>query len=234
LLRIVAQKSKNREASGWRSAYDLQYAASRCRTNTDPTLFRTDAQDPQETRDEASMKNFLKLGMIALLAGALTGVMGPSEAAAQTQQRVDAKKDWSIFQAGADGQKVCWIVSQPTKTAAIRNGKTVSVNRGDIFLMVSIRPADGVTNEISFLSGYPFKKGSEVKTSVGNKNFTLFTEGENAWAPSAEDDAAMIVAFRKGARAKIEGVSSRGTKTIDTFSLSGFTAALEAAGELCK
>ena len=180
------------------------------------------------------MKNFFKAGTIALLAGILTGAIGFGTAGAQTQQRVDAKKDWSIFQAGDGAQKVCWIVSQPTKTAALRNGKSVSVNRGDIYLMVSIRPADGVTNEISYLSGYPFKKGSEVKASVGKNGFTLFTEGENAWAPSGEDDAVLIAAFRKGSRAKVEGVSSRGTKTIDTFSLSGFTAALEAAVALCK
>ncbi len=180
------------------------------------------------------MKNFLKLGTIALLAGILTGVIGPDTAAAQTRQRIDAKKDWSIFQAGDEGQRVCWIVSQPTRTAAFRNGKSVEVKRGDVFLMISIRPADGVTNEVSFLSGYPFKKGSEVKASVGGKKFTLFTEGENAWAPSADDDSALIDAFRRGSKAKVQGVSSRGTKTIDTFSLSGFTAALEAAVELCK
>jgi len=180
------------------------------------------------------MKKFLKAGSIALLAGILTGVVGLGAAAAQTQQRVDAKKDWSVFQATADGQRVCWIVSQPTKTSAVRGGKSVSVNRGDIFLMVSIRPADSVVNEISYLSGYPFKKGSEVKASVGAKNFTLFTEGENAWAPSSDDDAALIAAFRGGSKAKVEGVSSRGTKTSDTFSLAGFTAALEAAVELCK
>ncbi len=180
------------------------------------------------------MKNFLKLWTIALLAGILTGVVGPGAAGAQTQQRVDAKKDWSIFQAEAEGRRVCWIVSQPTRTAAFRNGKSVQVNRGDVFLMISIRPADGVTNEVSFLSGYPFKKGSEVKTSVGGKKFTLFTEGENAWAPSVEDDAALVDAFRRGARAKVEGVSKRGTKTVDTFSLSGFTAALEAAVGLCN
>ena len=179
------------------------------------------------------MKIFLRLGTIALLAGILAGVAGPGTAAAQTRQRIDAKQDWSIFQAEAEGQKVCWIVSQPTKTAAFRNGRSVSVNRGDIFLMISIRPADGVTNEVSFLSGYPFKKGSEVSASVSGKKFVLFTEGENAWAESSADDAALVDAFRRGARAKIEGVSKRGNKTVDTFSLSGFTAALEAAAALC-
>lgn len=180
------------------------------------------------------MTNFFKLAAIALLATLLAGTIIPGAAVAQTQARVDAKKDWSIFQAGAGGQKVCWIVSQPTATAASRNGKSVQVNRGDIFLMVSIRPTDGVVNEVSYLSGYPFKKGSEVGALVGDKKFTLFTEGENAWSPSAQDDASLIDAFRRGSNGKVEGESTRGTKTVDTFSLSGFSAALEAAAALCK
>jgi hypothetical protein len=125
-------------------------------------------------------------------------------------------------------------VSRPVGTAAYRKGKLVEVNRGDIFLTITIRPTDGVSNEVSFVSGYPFEKGSEVKASVGQKKFTLFTEGENAWPPSVEDDRALVDAFRRGSKAKVEGVSKRGTKTIDTFSLSGFTAALEAATALCK
>lgn len=180
------------------------------------------------------MTKFLKLGTIALLAALMAGTIVTGAAEAQTQARVDAKKDWSIFEAGPAGQKVCWIVSQPTKSTASRNGKSVTVNRGDIFLMVSIRPADGVVNEVSYLSGYPFKKGSEVKASVGTSEFSLFTEGENAWSPSAQDDASLIAAFRRGSDTRIVGESSRGTKTVDTFSLNGFTAALEAAVDLCK
>ncbi|NIP75997.1 MAG: hypothetical protein GTN90_08450, partial [Xanthomonadales bacterium] len=71
-----------------------------------------------------------------------------------------------------------------------------------------------------------------MKASVGNSNFTMFTEGETAWAPSSDDDNALIAAFRKGANAKVEGTSTRGTKTVDTFSLSGFTAALDTAANL--
>lgn len=164
----------------------------------------------------------------------LAVVFGLGVAGAQTQTRVDASKDWSVFEAGAEGQKICWIVSKPTTWSAYRGGKKVAVNRGDIFLMVSIRPADGVVNEISFLGGYPFKPGSKVEVQVGSDTYSMFTEGENAWAPSPDDDAKMIDAFRRGANAKLEGVSSRGTKTVDTFSLSGFTAALDSATGLCK
>ncbi len=176
------------------------------------------------------MKKFLRAGTAAFVAG----VLSLGGAAAQTQTRVDAKQDWSIFQAGDQASKVCWIVSQPTRTGAFRNGKSVQVRRGEIFLMISIRPADGVENEVSYLGGYPFKPGSKVEAKVGSDKFSLFTEGENAWAPSAKDDAALVDAFRRGSSATVEGVSARGTSTVDTFSLSGFSAALDSAAALCK
>jgi len=176
------------------------------------------------------MMNFFRAGAVAVVAA----VLAIGAAQAQTQSRVDASKDWSVFEAGAEGQKICWIVSKPTTWTAYRNGKKVQVNRGDIFLMVSIRPADGVMNEVSFLGGYPFSPGSKVEVKVGSDSFSMFTDGENAWAPSPDEDAKIVDSFRRGANAQVEGVSSRGTKTVDTFSLAGFTAALDSAAGLCK
>ena len=154
--------------------------------------------------------------------------------AAAAQSRVDAKRDWSIFEAGEGGQKVCWIASQPKSTTAQRGGQTVQVNRGDIYLMVAVRPADNVTNEVSYVAGYPFKEGSNVTVTVGSNDFTMFTDGENAWTSSGADDDRIAAAFRAGADARVQGESSRGTTTRDTFSLLGFTDALEAARERCS
>lgn len=165
-------------------------------------------------------------------AGAVLALM--LSATAGAQDRVDAKKDWSIFEANSGGGKVCWIVSQPTKKTATRNGQEVTVRRGDIFLMVSSRPGEKVKNEVSYLAGYPFKKGSTVKVTVGTKSYTMFTDGENAWTSSKGEDDTLTKAFRAGASARIEGTSSRGTTTRDTFSLSGFTAALKAAQARCR
>lgn len=157
----------------------------------------------------------------------------PAVAVAVTADRVDAKRDWSIFEAVADGNKICWIVSQPKTSAAFREGKPVEVKRGDVFLMVAVRPADGVTNEVSFIAGYPFQQGTTVETKIGSNEFTLFTDGENAWLSSPEEDAQIVGAFERGSDAEVRGVSSRGTTTVDTFSLLGFTAALRAAKDRC-
>jgi len=152
--------------------------------------------------------------------------------AQQTTDRVDAKRDWSVFTSD-EGEKVCWIVTQPTTSVARRGGKQVTVNRGPIYLMVAVRPAKAAKNEVSMVSGYPFKKGSTVAAKIGADKYDLFTEGEGAWLASSEDDDRVVASMKRGATAVMTGTSERGTVTIDTFSLLGFTAALESARTLC-
>ena len=74
----------------------------------------------------------------------------------------------------------------------------------------------------------------QVGLNVDGTNFALFTEDEWAWARSDEDDVKIIKAMKKGAKAILTAKSSRCTKTQDTFSLLGFTAALEDAEKRCK
>jgi len=154
---------------------------------------------------------------------------------AQSAERVAAHTDWSVFVAA--NPKECYIVSPPKNSVARRDGQTVEVNRGDIRLYVSFRPDRGVANEVSFSSGYPLKSGNVVKLEVGSNSFNLSpgdgAGAEWAWTDPSED-ARAVSAMRAGAEAKITGVSSRGTTTIDTFSLSGFTAAVTDAEARCK
>ena len=69
--------------------------------------------------------------------------------------------------------------------------------------------------------------------AVGDSEFELFTEGEWAWPATASDDAKIITAMKRGAQAVLIGRSARGTQTKDTFSLLGFTAAVEEAEKRC-
>ena len=138
---------------------------------------------------------------------------------------MDAVKSWSIFTADVEG-KVCWIVSEPTKSVARKNGKRVQVNRGDIYLMVAVRPGSGDKNQVSMVSGYPYKPGEAVVAKIGSAKFEMFSKGENAWLDGPSEDDKMVVAMKKGITAVVTGTSSRGTDTEDTFSLRGFTAAI--------
>jgi hypothetical protein len=153
----------------------------------------------------------------------------------QSAERVAAHTDWSVFVAG--NPKECYIVSPPTASEATRDGKPSEVQRGDVRRFVAFRPGENVSNEVSFTGGYPFREGSSVTLAVGADSFTLTPgvgdAGEWAWTDPS-DDSRVVAALRKGASAKVSGTSQRGTATEDTFSLSGFTAAVEDAAARCQ
>lgn len=138
--------------------------------------------------------------------------------------------DWSAF--GGDDPKECWAVSPPKSTRNTQEGKEVEVTRSDIRLYIAYRP--GQNGEVSFQGGYPFAPDSTVEVDVGGTKFRLFTEGENAWAGSPEEDSRLVAALRGGSSAVVTGRSARGTNTTDTFSLSGVTAATNKARDTCK
>lgn len=157
------------------------------------------------------------------------------QAFAQSGERAAAHNDWSVFVAASP--KECYVVSQPTGTVARRGGRVTEVQRGDIRLFVSFRPEDNVTNEVSFSAGYPLRDGSAVTMTVGADSFRMIPgQGDGAeWAwTDPSDDSRVVAAMRRGITAVLKGTSSRGTETEDTFSLSGFTAAVEDATARCR
>ncbi len=149
----------------------------------------------------------------------------------QSTNRVAAKTDWSVFV--EDDPTECWSVSAPKKTVNTRDGRVVAVKRSDILLFVFFRPGADVKGQVTFTGGYPFAPNSTVNLDISGSQFALFTDGEWAWPASASEDTKIITAMKRGAEATLTGRSSRGTKTEDTFSLLGFTAAVEDAEKRC-
>ena len=164
-----------------------------------------------------------------LVASVAFGSVG-AVAAQESTNRVATMTDWSVF--AEENPKECWGVSSPKETVNTRDGQPVQVRRGDILLFVTFRP--GVAGEISFSGGYPFAGGSTVKLDVDGTAYQLITDGEWAWPGTKEDDAAILAALKKGTTAVLEAKSGKGTQTNDTFSLRGFTAAMEEAGKRCQ
>ena len=155
---------------------------------------------------------------------------GAAASAQESTNRVATMTDWNVFT--EESPKECWGVSKPKETVNSRDGQPVSVRRGDILLFVTFRP--GTAGEISFTGGYPFAGGSTVEVSVDGNAFQLFTDGEWAWPGSADDDAKLLAALKAGTNATLTARSGKGTQTKDTFSLRGFTAAMEDAGKRCQ
>lgn len=171
------------------------------------------------------------LALIAGTAFAATALATTAVAQEESTNRVAAETDWSIFT--AEDPKECWGVTAPKETVNTRDGRVVAARRGDILLMVFYRPSASVSGQLNFTGGYPFASGSTVNLNVDGTEFELFTEGEWAWAASPAEDAKIVTAMKRGAQAIVTGRSSRGTTTRDTFSLLGFTAAVEDAEARC-
>jgi hypothetical protein len=171
-------------------------------------------------------KNFARiLTATALMATA------PMVSAQESSNRVAANTDWSVFV--EDNPNECWGVSAPKETVNSRDGNPVSVRRGDILLFVFYRPGASVQGQVAFTGGYPFASGSTASMDISGTTFELFTEGEWAWPATPEDDAKIVAAMKRGSGATLTARSGRGTVTKDSFSLLGFTAAVEEAARRC-
>ncbi|WP_163848486.1 invasion associated locus B family protein [Pseudooceanicola aestuarii] len=173
--------------------------------------------------------------MTSRFLGAVAALMlaAPMAVAQQfSDSQVGAKTDWSVFE--ESDPRECWAVSAPKETVNTKDGRVVSVRRSDILLMAFYRPGANVAGQVSFTGGYPFAPNSTVNLNVDGTEYELFTEGEWAWPASPSDDAKILASLKRGSSAILSAVSSRGTKTKDTFSLLGFTAAVEDAEKRCN
>lgn len=173
------------------------------------------------------MMNFARI----LTATAVVAAAASMASAQESSNRVAANTDWSVFV--EDNPNECWGVSAPKETVNSRDGNVVEVRRGDILLFVFYRPGASVQGQVAFTGGYPFASGSTASLDIGSTTYELFTEGEWAWPATPQDDATIVAAMKRGSGAEVTARSGRGTVTKDSFSLLGFTAAVEEAARRC-
>lgn len=135
--------------------------------------------------------------------------------------------DWTAYSFKEGAGTVCYIASQPKKA----EGKYSK--RGDVFALVTHRPAENTKNVFSYIAGYDYKQGSDVALEIDGTKYTLFTHKDMAWAKDADTDNKIAQALRKGSKMVVKGVSTRGTETTDTYSLKGTGGASDAINKAC-
>ena len=148
-------------------------------------------------------------------------------AAAQTPKQIGSFKDWDAYAYTDKGKKVCYVASAPLES------EPDNVRRGEIFFLVTHRPAGKITDEVNVYLGYPIKADSSIKVEVEGQEFDLEVQGENAWTKSVDEDIKLVAAMIKGNELLVRGESQRGTRTVDRYSLVGFTAAHQTIDKSC-
>jgi|GEM_PF-608003 len=103
--------------------------------------------------------------------------------------------------------------------------------RGRVYAMITFWHKGDTS--IHFEQGYMIKKNSPVMISILDKKkkpikkYKFFPHKEELWAPASLDKE-VLSWMRKGYYMIVDSVSSRGTKTKDTYNLSGVSKSLTA------
>lgn len=157
-----------------------------------------------------------------VVALAALSVIAIAPATAQSVRSLGDFRDWSAYSATEGTGPVCFALSKPTEVSPTPDGYTQG------YLYLTHRPSEGVTNEVNLVAGFTFAPDTPATLSVSGTSYDLFTEGDAAWLldPSRNDDLAGSI--RAGSTLTIEGTTDKGIRVVETFSLSGATAASRA------
>jgi len=148
-------------------------------------------------------------------------------ATAQTVNLVERSGAWSIYADTATPKQVCFAASSPQAV------EPIGANRGSIFFYISAWPKDGIKAEPSVKVGYPINSEKDVTVTIGSDVFKLFSKDQHGFVADPSEELKLIDAMKKGSTAVVRATSTRGTKTTDTYSLSGISNALDKMTATC-
>jgi hypothetical protein len=167
--------------------------------------------------------------IVGLLGAFFTVTHGAMPAVADPKKML-IEKDWGAYRYDDKAGRMCFVSSVPTKS----KGKYDPKNRGETRVFVAHGPDKTERNVVQIVAGYRYKAQSDVTVTIDGKKFVLFTSEDRAFANSEEDDLRIISAMRRGSKMSVGGISSRGTKTTDSYSLAGFTKTKSVIDKTCK
>ena len=109
--------------------------------------------------------------------------------AAEQPKVIGEYGDWVALTYNDRGNTICYMSSTPKKD----EGKYT--RRGDIYTIITHRPAEKSYDEVTFVAGYTFNTKAPLTVKIGNQTFNAtFTEGDKGWMRTTDEDAKIIVA----------------------------------------
>ena len=121
----------------------------------------------------------------------------------------------------------CYIGSLPLKSDLPETKK-----RGDNYILVyKILGSD--ENIVQVEAGYKYNLKKDIAVKIDNTLFSFYSTEDSSETAWTNDDDKVIYAMKKGLELVLSGESSRGTITNDTYTLKGFTAAINKLNKDC-
>ncbi len=136
-------------------------------------------------------------------------------------------RNWSAFSANDGAGVICFSMSKPKDIEPVPDGYTQA------YVFLTTRDAQNIKNEFNLIAGYEFEADSIAVARVGSRVYDLYTKDDAAWLKDVSQTQAFARALRAGSNMIIEGTSSDGLKIVQTYSLSGVSAASRAVNAAC-
>jgi hypothetical protein len=195
-------------------------------------MVRPIIQTPDSRAISAVFRRSSLMKMLLGLSVALAVVALP--AAADPANLLGVFGNWTAYSSGAGSSLTCFATSLP------RAKRPATAKRGPIYLMVSDWPGRKVKGEPQIVYGYPTKEGGAAALGIGGDKYTFFMRNTGSggdgsgWLQNLSQNPALTSAMQGGVSAVASGISKRGTKTSDTYSLAGFNDALAKIHAVCQ
>jgi invasion protein IalB len=180
------------------------------------------------------LKHPLAFILAALIWSAVPALAQQAPAGGPTPKPVGSFKSWDAYTFEDKGRLMCYTQGDPAGTI----GK--APNRGKAAVMVIQAPDAAAKDQVSIVLGFVPQDGKPVTVTIGGKpgrgkKYTLkkFAVGR-AWADSDKLDRQMVDAMKHYDWLVVNLVASSGAKVQDTYNLSGFGDAYDAAVKACK
>ena len=140
--------------------------------------------------------------------------------------------NWSAYTTGTGSNLTCYALSKP------RASRPAGTKRTAVYLMISDWPSRKVKAEPQIVYGYQAKENGTAALGVGGDKFPFFIRNSgkegSSWLLQLNDNTRLMDAMHNGVSAVASGTSSRGTRTSDTYSLSGFNDAMAKIHAACN
>ena len=141
-----------------------------------------------------------------------------------TKQSLSIEKGkWSFVK----DEDWCYIGSSPIKSDLPETKK-----RGDNYILV-YKIIGSEENIIQIEAGYKYNLDKKINVKIDNANFDFYSTEDSPETAWTNDDKKVIYAMKKGLELTLTGVSARGTITNDTYTLKGFTNAVNLLNNDC-
>ena len=121
----------------------------------------------------------------------------------------------------------CYIGSLPIKSDLSETKK-----RGENYILV-YKIIGNDENIIQVEAGYQYNLEKDIVVKIDNTSFKFYSTEDSSETAWTDDDEKVIYAMKKGLELVLSGHSSRGTTTNDTYTLKGFTSAINKLNKDC-